>query len=71
MLVLGIVLFTANILLIRHFIKKKSPSILELDELYGKPMRDGEYLWEKTAGAGIVPKWVSWIGIWSWASLQG
>jgi len=24
---------------------------------------NGEYLWEQTAGRGIVPKWVSLIGL--------
>lgn len=67
----GLLLYLFNIFLIRHFINKKGPGVLELDAAYGKPMKDGEYLWEKTAGTGIVPKWVSWIGIGSYASFTG
>jgi len=68
---LGILLYLINIYLIRYFIKKKAPGVLELDNVYGKPMKDGEYLWEKTAGTGIVPKWVSWFQICSYACFAG
>ena len=68
---LGILLYLTNIYLIRHFINKKASGVLELDAAYEKPMKDGEYLWEKTAGTGIVPKWVSWIGISSYACFAG
>jgi len=71
LLILGVLLYLSNIYLIRHFIKKKAPGILELDAAYGKPMKDGEYLWEKTADTGIVPKWVSWIVISSYACFAG
>lgn len=37
-------------ILTRRFINKRAPGILELDDAYGRPMKDGEYLWEKTAG---------------------
>jgi hypothetical protein len=68
---LGVLLYLSNIYLIRHFINKRAPGVLELDAIYDKPMKDGEYLWEKTAGTGIVPKWVSWIGIGSYACFAG
>ena len=68
---LGVLLYFCNIYFIRHFINKKAPGVLELDAAYGKPMKDGEYLWEKTAGSEIVPKWVSWIGIASYACFAG
>jgi hypothetical protein len=64
---LGVLLYFGNIYLTGHFINKKAPGVLELDAAEGKPMKDGEYFWEKTAGTGIVPKWVSWIGIASYA----
>ena len=64
---LGILLYLINVFLIKHFLDKNAPGVLELDATYGKPMNDGEYLWEKTAGTGIVPKWVSLLGIWSYA----
>lgn len=69
--ILGVLLYLSNIYLIRHFINKKAPGVLDLDTAYGKPMKDGEYLWEKTAGTGVVPKWVSWIGIVSYACFAG
>jgi hypothetical protein len=47
----GIFLYFINIFLIRHFIKRHALSSLE----------DGS--WEATAGTGIVPKWVSALGI--------
>lgn len=71
LVVLGLVLYFLNIALIRYYIQKNARGVLELDELYGRPMEDGDYLWEKTAGIGMVPKWVSGIGIWSYASFVG
>jgi hypothetical protein len=68
---LGSLLLLCNVFLSRFFINKKAPGVLELDEAYGRPMKNGEYLWEKTAGTGIVPKWVSWIGISSYACFAG
>jgi hypothetical protein len=50
-LVIGVLLYFINIFLIRYFIQKRAPSILEDDS------------WEMTAGPGIVPKWVSALGI--------
>jgi hypothetical protein len=46
----GVLLYFINIMLIRHFIKRKAPSSF-----------DGS--WEMTAGTGIVPKWVSELGL--------
>jgi hypothetical protein len=68
---LGILLYFSNAYLTLHFIEKNAPGVLESDAAYGKPMKDGEYLWEKTAGTGIVPKWVSLIGIGSYACFAG
>ena len=68
---LAVLLYLSSVYLTRHFIYKKVPGLLELDLAYGKPMKDAEYLWEKTADTGIIPKWVSWIGIGSYASLAG
>lgn len=47
----GVVLYIVNITLIQYFIAKKEPTTLE----------NGS--WEQTAGKGIVPKWVSQIGL--------
>lgn len=68
---IGVLLYFININLIRFFIKRNTPGVMELDEMYGKPMRDGEYLWEKTAGTATVPKWVSHIGIASYGFILG
>jgi len=69
-MVLGIVLilaavlcYIANILLIRHHIDKEVPGLLKIDSALPPPEPGQEYLWEKTAGTGIVPKWVSFIGL--------
>jgi len=68
---LGLLFYFSSNYLTMRFIEKKAPEIVELDAAYGKPMNDGEYLWEKTAGTGIVPKWVSLIGIASYACFAG
>ena len=49
-LFLGALLYFININLIRLYIKRNAPGVMELDGAYGEPMRNGEYLWEKTAG---------------------
>jgi len=69
--ILGLSLYFVNAYLIIRFIKKNAPGVVELDAVYGKPMNDGEYLWEKTAGTGTVPKWVTWIGFASYACFVG
>jgi len=55
--------YISNILLIRYFINKKASRLLEMDLILPPPPKGKEYLWEKTAGTGIVPKWVSVIGL--------
>lgn len=47
----GIALYFLNIVLLRHFINRNSPSSLE------------NGTWEMTAGTGTVPKWVSATGL--------
>jgi hypothetical protein len=49
--IVGIVLYFLNIALIRYFIKKEVPYRLE------------DSSWEMTAGTGLVPKWVSALGL--------
>jgi hypothetical protein len=58
----GIFLYFVNIFLIKYFISKKMPEVLKIDRILPPP-KGKEYLWEKTAGIGIVPKWVSAIGL--------
>lgn len=57
--VLGIVAYFVNIVLIRYYINKRMPEILDIHE----KSPDGNYAWEYTAGTGTVPKWVSMIGL--------
>jgi len=52
-LVLAIGLYLLNITLIQYFIKKRSPEFSD------------DQMWAFTAGTGIVPKWVSSIGLFS------
>jgi hypothetical protein len=47
----GVVLYFLNIFLIRWFIRRWDSAAL------------GEGYWEYTAGMGVVPKWVSVIGL--------
>jgi hypothetical protein len=47
----GIVLYFLNIFLVRAYIGQRAPDTLENDT------------WESTAGTGIVPRWVSVLGL--------
>ena len=48
---MGVGFYFLNSFLIHHYIKKEMPDSLD----------DGS--WEMTAGLGIVPQWVSYIGL--------
>ena len=50
-IVIGIIFYFINTFLIRYFIKRQAPTSLD------------EGWWELTAGTGIVPKWVSSLGL--------
>jgi len=63
LLLASVVCYITNIVLIRHYLNKSIPGVLEIDEILSPPPPGKEYLWEKTAGSGIVPKWVSIIGL--------
>jgi len=64
LLACGIALYIANVLLINFFISKNSPEFANREIAFG----DTES-WELTAGFGIVPRWVSYLGLWAIASL--
>lgn len=51
LLVIAVVLYLLNVFLIRHYIRSRVPEFAN------------DQLWEVTAGLGIVPKWVSLIGL--------
>lgn len=57
LLLLGGILYILNIILIRLFIKARTPEFANNED------------WESTAGLGIVPKWVSIIGLLSFSAL--
>ncbi len=68
---LGAFLYVLNIALISHYIEKNVPGLLEIDAALPIPGKGQDYLWEMTAGTGIVPKWVSWVGIGAIACVAG
>jgi hypothetical protein len=47
----------------KHYLDKNVPGLIKVDLMLPPLLRGKEYLWEKTAGAGIVPKWVSLVGL--------
>ena len=55
---LGVVCYIVNIILIHHYIAKRTPELLDIEEEVA-----GKKAWEFTAGLGIVPRWVSYIGL--------
>lgn len=55
---LAAVLYFLNILLIRHFIAKRTPDFASSKEVLPDVQK-----WGLTTGLGIVPKWVSVIGL--------
>ncbi len=63
LIVTAVILYVGNALLIKWFIDRRAPGLLDADLALPTP-RDGEpYLWERTAGTGIVPRWVSILGL--------
>ncbi len=60
LIIAGIMGYVLNVLLIAYFINKTRPGYWAEDET---PDKNGTYEWEHTAGTGIVPKWVSLIGL--------
>lgn len=60
----AIFFYLLNIMLIQYFIKKKTPDFASTEEAFPDVQK-----WELTAGLGIVPKWVSVIGLLSISAL--
>lgn len=60
----AILLYTLNIVLIQYFVKKQTPDFASSEEVI-----PGGQKWELTAGIGVVPKWVSVIGLLSISAL--
>ncbi|HET9065155.1 MAG TPA: hypothetical protein VFN22_05000 [Gemmatimonadales bacterium] len=62
LLCLGLVGYVASSSLTGWFIERSVPRLLEASRKVA-PDGNGELLWEKTAGKGIVPRWVSVLGL--------
>jgi hypothetical protein len=60
---LAVICYVGNALLIQWFLDRRAPGLLERDAAGPKPRTGEQYLWEHTAGTGLVPKWVSIIGL--------
>ena len=63
LVLLGVAGYVANVQLILYYIRKSAPGLIEIDTALPRPPPGGEYLWERTAGTGIVPRWVSFLGL--------
>lgn len=62
--VLAVVLHLINVILIRRYISRRAPAFASTDEV-----SPGVQAWELTAGTGVVPEWVSLIGLAAMGSL--
>jgi hypothetical protein len=58
--ILGVVCYVTNGILTGYYIEKRAPDFANSERVFGDVRT-----WELTAGLGIVPKWVSWIGLMS------
>ena len=58
MLGLAVLLYVTNVFLIKYFIRKRTPELATDEEVL-----PGVQAWEITAGLGVVPKWVSFLGL--------
>jgi hypothetical protein len=54
----GAVLYVVNSVLIKWYIERRTPDLASHEEV-GFDLE----AWELTAGTGVVPKWVSWLGL--------
>ncbi|MDZ7657784.1 hypothetical protein [Fodinibius sp.] len=57
-------LYFINVFLIKYYIKKNAPTLWNKKESIS-----GIQNWELTANTGVVPNWVSWLGILSISAL--
>lgn len=62
--VLAILLYVLNSVLIKRYISRRAPAFASTEDV-----EPGVQAWELTAGAGIVPRWVSGIGLAAFACL--
>lgn len=64
----GFALYLVSTGLTIRYIRRKTPGLLEADLILPKPRGSEKYLWEHTARSGIVPRWVSFLGLLAWPS---
>jgi hypothetical protein len=60
----GTLCYVSSCLLTSFFIQKRAPDFANDEVVFGDIRK-----WELTSGLGIVPKWVSWIGLLSIACI--
>jgi hypothetical protein len=58
LLVFSAFLYATNIILIQYFIRKHAPDLASTEEI-----APGLQTWELSAGLGVVPRWVSVLGL--------
>jgi hypothetical protein len=56
--VLGLICYVLSATLTGRFIESRAPGVAMIDRLH-----PGANAWESTAGNGIVPRWVSAVGL--------
>lgn len=64
LLFLAFTFYAGNSMLIRRYIARRAPSFASTEEV-----APGVQRWELTAGTGVVPRWVSFLGLASVACL--
>lgn len=65
-IIAGILLRIVSNHLTMSYIEKWAPGLLDIDATLPPPAHNERYFWEMTAGTGIVPKWVSILGLLSY-----
>ena len=58
----GVLAHIVSALLAARFLERSSPGLLERSQHLGAGP-DGRRLWEFSAGSGMIPKWVSLLGL--------
>src|SRR5690606_14459751 len=61
--VIGAVGYSLSAALMSYYLERRMPGLLDTDASLPPPAPGQKYLWEKTAGTGIVPKWVSLVNL--------
>lgn len=65
LLSLGVGAYVSSALLTASYLSRRAPGQLEASRDL-PPGPGGKRLWELSAGTGLVPRWVSMLGILAW-----